>query len=297
MSDAINAAFQALLASLAPKPTETAARRSHAVSIEQALRQEFPNFNALDEFGSHTKGTAIAGWSDIDYLAKLGRKDIRWGEGIVRSTTTLGRMRDALQRRFSQTEVWLDGAAVVVAFDQGRNAVDVTPGVYDGTTPIDGYPMFLIPDGAADWQHTSPQRHGKYIREEDESAGHKLAGTVRLLKAWKYARASKVPFLGFHVELLLASEGTCRGVKSYAECVRDALRLLRDRAGRSLNDPVGISPRIPIVESQAQLAQLVDAARYGAEQATLATQADDSGYVVEAHRRWNAVFNQRFPAR
>lgn len=297
MSEAINSAFQVMLAGLEPTATETAARRSHATSIEQGLRQEFPNLSGLVEFGSHKKNTAIRSFSDVDFLAKLGRDDIRRAGAYVTSTTTLGRLKDAMKRRFPSTDVWIDGVAVVVAFDGGRNAVDVTPSVYEGTTPIDGYPVFLIPDGLGGWQKTSPERHGKYIRESDDRARGKLSGTIRLLKSWKYVRAARVPFLGFHAELLLGSEAICEGVKSYAECLRDSFRLLRDRGGRALNDPVKLSSRIPLANSDAQAQQVVDAARQAAEQADLALRADAAGDIAEARKRWGYVFNGNFPQR
>ena len=50
------------------------------------------------------------------------------------SATTLERTKQALQARFWQTDVWVDGPAVVVNFGQGDGAVDVVPGVWVGTT-------------------------------------------------------------------------------------------------------------------------------------------------------------------
>lgn len=172
------------------------------------------------------------------------------------------------------------------------------PGVWVGTTGTSPqYPVYEIPDGAGGWWRTSPQRHAKYIRDEDERAGGKLSRTIKLLKAWKYARSPKVPVLGFLLELLIASEGVCVGPKSYQNCLNDAFRLLRDRAGAALNDPLGISGRIAAVNTEAQRQTLTEAARYAADKSSRALDAEVAGRVAEAFEYWKLVFNGEFPSR
>jgi hypothetical protein len=112
-----------------------------------------------------------------------------------------------------------------------------------------------------------------------------------------YARTPNVPFLSFHVELLLASESTCEGIKSYALCLRDAFRLLRDRGGRALNDPLTISGRIPIVYTPVMGRSLVKHATHAVEHADAALRAEESGNLDEAYRQWRIVFNDEYPAR
>jgi hypothetical protein len=290
--------IQTYLGWLEPSPTEVDKRKSHKKTIEQALTAEFKNFNEVLVIGSHTRDTAIHLKSDVDYFAKLGIDDVTRGGSRVSSTTTVDRTKKALQTRFPQTDVRVDGPAVVVGFGSGQGAVDVVPGVWVGTTDTaPKYPVYEIPDGAGNWMRTSPQRHAKYLRDEDEKAKGKLSRVIKLMKGWKYARSPKVPILGFHLELLLASEGVCVGVKSYQNCLLDAFRLLRDREGKALNDPLSISGRIPAAFTDNQRAAVTEAARYAAEKATRAIQAEIAGKVSEAFDYWNLVFNGEFPSR
>lgn len=280
----------------APVAAEVAAARSHARTIEQGLRAEFPSFNRLEIMGSHTRDTAIHLFSDVDYLAVLGVADVRWGDDWRSSSTILGKVKSALQARFPGTDVWVNGPAVVVGFKQGTAAVDVVPGVWTGTTGIDGYPVFAIPDGNGGWLKTSPQRHSKYINESNTAAGGKLVPVIRLLKIWKYSREPSVPVLGFHLELLLAAEKVCVGVLSYRECLLESFRLLRDRGGAALNDPLQISPRIPATTSAAKAEALTNNALYAVDHARRAIEAELSGDIQESFRQWGLVFNGNFPA-
>jgi hypothetical protein len=298
MAKTVYDGIQEYLGWLQPSATEVEKRKSHKKTVEQALTGEFRNFNEVLIIGSHTRDTAIHIQSDVDYFGKLGKDDVTWGGSRVNSGTTLERTKKALQARFQRTDIWVDGPAVVVGFGQGEGAVDVVPGVWVGTTGTSPqYPVYEIPDGAGGWWRTSPQRHAKYIRDEDERAGGKLSRTIKLLKAWKYARSPKVPVLGFHLELLIASEGVCVGPKSYQNCLNDAFRLLRDRAGAALNDPLGISGRIAAVNTEAQRQTLTEAARYAADKSSRAIDAEIAGRVAEAFEYWKLVFNGEFPSR
>jgi SMODS domain-containing protein len=298
MAKTVYDGFQEYLTRLAPSDTEVDKRKSHKKTIEQALMSEFGAFNELLVMGSHTRESAIHVRSDVDYFAKLGKDDVTRGGDRVNSNTTLGRVKKALETRFKSTDVWIDGPAVVVGFGQGAGAVDVVPGVWIGTTGSSPqYPMFDIPDTNGGWRPSAPQRHTKYLRDEDERSGFKLSKTIRLIKGWKYSRSTKIPLFGFHAEMLLASQGTCVGAKSYQNCLFDAFRLLRDRGGASLNDPVGVAGYIAATATETQRLSLVEHAKYAAEKATSAINAEVAGNINDAYYYWKLVFNQEFPSR
>lgn len=298
MAKTVYEGFQEYLERLAPSSTEVDRRKSHKKTIEQALTAEFSAFNELLIMGSHTRDTAIHVWSDVDYFAKLGKDDVTWGGSRVNSNTRLNRVKKALESRFRATDVWIDGPAVVVGFGNGTGAVDVVPSVWVGTTgTTPQYPVFDIPDGSGGWRRSSPQRHTKYLRDEDERAGHKLSKTIRLMKGWKYARTPKVPLFGFHAEILLASESICVGAKSYQNCLLDAFRLVRDRSGKSLTDPTGVAGLIPATATDGQRVTLLDHAKYAVEKATSAIEAEIAGKINDAYYYWDLVFNREFPAR
>lgn len=298
MARTVVEAFKLLLSQLEPTGTEDSARRSHGRTIKQALESKFSSVSKVEVIGSHTRDSAVHVHSDVDYLAVLSAADVTWGGELVRSSTTLERTRAALVGRFPKTEVWIDGPVVIVGFGQGKGAVDVVPAFWSGTvSSTSGYPKYGIPDGAGGWLESSPQYHGKYIKDANDKAVGKLATTAKFIKAWKYARNPAVPCLGFHVELLLASEATCNGARTYGGMLLDAFRLLRDRNGRALNDPLGVSPRIEVIRSEAERKRLVEAATYAADHSARAINAEVEGKFDEAFRQWDLVFNGHFPAR
>lgn len=298
MARDIPQAFKLLLSRLAPTAPEDGARLRHARTIKQGLVAQFSSVNKVEVIGSHTRESAIHVHSDVDYLAVLSKADVTRGGSLVKSSTILQRVRGALDGRFPRTTVRVDGPAVVVAFGRGKGAVDVVPAVWTGTvSQQSGYPKYAIPDARGGWLETSPQYHGKYIKTANERAGRKLAETMRLLKAWKFARQPAIPCLGFHVELLLASAGTCNGVRSYGGLLLDVFRLLRDRRGRGLNDPKRVSPRVDVVRSEAERKRLVTAAAYAADHAERAIRAEAEFKQDEGFRQWDLVFNGIFPGR
>jgi hypothetical protein len=186
---------------------------------------------------------------------------------------------------------------VVVSFGQGRGRVDVVPAYYQGTFKEgDGYPVFGIPDGEGGWRPTSPDRHGKYLREADRVSGFKLSKTVRLLKTWRYARSSAIPCLGFHSELLLAGEHLCAGARGYSSILLDVFTLIASRGGRAIRDPLGISGNVPATRTEVQRNSLVAAAQRAAEGASKAVQFESLGKLDAAYGQWNIVFNGQFPA-
>jgi len=289
--------FKLYLSRLAPTTPEDDARLRHGRTIKQGLASAFASVSKVEVIGSHARDSAIHLHSDVDYLAVLSKADATRGGSLVSSTTILKRMRAALDDRFPNTAIRIDGPAVVVAFGQGKGAVDVVPAIWTGTVSAhSGYPRYKIPDSNGGWIETSPQYHGMYIKAANEKAGGKLATTTRLLKAWKFARQPAIPCLGFHVELLLAAEGTCNGARTYGGLLIDAFRLMRDRAGRGINDPKRVSPRIDIVRSEAARKSLVSAATYAADHAERAVRAEAEFKLDEASRQWGLVFNGEFPS-
>lgn len=158
MARSVGEGIQALLSRVEPLESELEKRRSHRRTIEQGLKSSFSGFNQVQVIGSHTRATAIHVWSDVDYFAMLGAPDIMWGGGRVDSRTTLKKTKAGLEARFTGTDIWIDGPAVVVGFGGGGGAVDVVPGVWAGMTASSPqYPVYLIPDGAGGWAQTSPQ--------------------------------------------------------------------------------------------------------------------------------------------
>src|SRR5205085_9031744 len=103
-----------------------------------------------------------------------------------------------------------------------------------------------------------------------------------------------IPLNSFHAELLLAREGISVGAKSYAVCLNDALATLANRACRQFQDPLGISGLIKAAYTEPMQKHAADAALYSAQRSYNAIMAEQEGYLREAVRLWEIVFNDKF---
>lgn len=287
----VSDAFKSLLGRIAPRQTEIDAAERHIAIIRKRLAEAY-TLKGFVRAGSYSRGTFIRGSSDVDLFAVVTRDDVRWGRGYMKSETMLNNFRQELSARFRSTDVSRDVHAIVLRF--GDCQVDVVPTFFAGMTSAN-YPMYAIPDGRGDWMTTSPAHHNAYIRQADEASRSKLRGTAQLLKFWRECRQSPVPISSFHIEMVLASEGTCRGIKSYAECLTEVLQGLAQRECRGLQDPLRISGLVPAVKSSAGREPALDSVKYSREHAKLALQAERYGDFREAHRQWDIVFRGHFP--
>jgi len=234
----------------------------------------------------------------------LNVQEVRWGDGWMSSDTVLKNVREHLQGRYTTTEIERDGEAIVVNFADGSYPVDIVPAVYAHSEPVSfngaeikKYPVFKIPDGEGGWMFTSPLAHAQYLQIQNRRSGGKLYNVVRLLKFWRSCRSPRIPLNSFHVELLLASQATCIGAKSYGQCVYEAFAELNRRECRALQDPIGISGMVKAAGTDAKKERVQDAVYFSLQHAASALDAEDDGDTVEALRQWDIVFNYQFPKR
>lgn len=290
--------FAALLGNLQPTAAELSAYAGHRRTLETRLRQQFAT-PAVEVIGSHSRGTAIRGASDMDMLVRVPREVAVWGGSLKSSQTVLQNIREALTDRYTSTDIRRDGQAIVVNFAGGARNVDVVPAVFggmlDAQNGIRQRPLFLIPDGTGQWLHTSPQAHGAFIEAADARSRGKLKYAAQLLKFWRHCRTPAIPALSFHFDMLLAAEGIAEGAKSYQAILVEFFDLLRRRGCRALQDPIGISGYIPAAKTTRQQADLLEAANSAYVRAYKAVNEEAAGKFDEAARYWNIIFNDCFP--
>lgn len=142
---------------------------------------------------------------------------------------------------------------------------------------------------------TGPQTHNKYIQSADARSTGKLKNVAKLLKWWRICRSPSIPLNSFHVELLLAQEGPCVGVKSYQSCLYEALLLLYRRECRGLQDPCGVAGLVKACDSESKRTRTQAAIHDSAWHAEKAIEAEAAGKISEAYGRWDQVFNGSFP--
>jgi hypothetical protein len=285
--------FQTLLERIEPLSTELAAAYRHTASVKTRLAKSF-TLKKFVVIGSHARGTAIRGWSDVDFFAVISRDDVRWGDVYVRSSTTLDRVRDDLSNRFWQTVTARDGQAIVLQFGSG-SSVDVVPAFFwkMGTK----HPIYQMPDGTSEWMPTNPEVHGAYLRRANLASGGKLLRTTQLLKFWRECRQPRIPLSSFHMELVLATEGVCTVGRTYAECLAAAWQALAERECRSIRDPLQIAGLIPAAKTMAQQEQVLRSVLFARDHALAALAAEADGDYQEALRQWDIIYNGCFPLR
>src|SRR5690349_9781897 len=105
----------ALIARIQPSELELNTARLHMATVRARLQATYPEGRMI-VIGSHPRGTAISGVSDIDGLFIVPRDSARWGGELVSSRTVMARVRESLQARFQRTGVRGDQQAVVVEF-------------------------------------------------------------------------------------------------------------------------------------------------------------------------------------
>ena len=285
----VNDWFQNLLSRIQPLQSEIDKAEGHAQTIKSRLEKSF----GLRKFllvGSHSRGTAIRGFSDVDFFSLIAREDVKRANGYVSSATVLENIKKSLSDRFTDTDMRIDGQAVVVQFNGGDFSVDVVPAIFREMS-ANNWPTYFIPDGYGDWMKTSPEIHNRYLKDADEKSRGKLKFVTQMIKFWKENRNPSVPISLFHTELLLAAFLVCAGVKSYAECITEAFQLLAKRNCGAFRDPVNISGNVNAANTEAKRIYTLDKVIYARDHGKKAMYAENQNDHDEAIRQWKIVFN------
>ena len=281
--------FRSLLEALQPTKREADAITRHQIVLRSRFGTALSAYAPL-RMGSYTRGTAITRSSDLDLLLRFPAEVRKRGNTIVSSYTVLDSVRLQAQARLPQTNVGRDKQAIVIGYADGAR-VELVPAFF---LSFDKHPVFDIPDGTGWWMPTSPERHGSFIQKANKASGSKLKGVAQLMKFWRYTKLTPIPLGSLHLELVLATERTCIGAKSYSECLSSTFKALAQRSGAALRDPV-LGGLIMAVNTDAKRETLTAALEHGAIHSGRAFRAENSGDTQEAIRQWNIVFNGGFP--
>lgn len=288
----ISESFQLLISRIQPLESENQAARQHLATIRTRLETEF-EVSKCFPIGSFARGTSIRGFSDTDLLAVFRKTVFTRGDNLINSDTALEKVRVALAERYPNSDVYKDGIAIAVSFSDGRH-VDVVPGVFDSMYK-EKWPVYLIPDGSGTWMQTSPSLYDAYLSDANTASGSKMIYVAQLMKFWRECREPRIPLSSFHIEMVLAYEEVCKGVKSYADCMLEILRSLARRECRAMRDPYGIAGNIPAVKTASQLERALASVTNSRDHAESAVSADLRSDLAEARRQWDIVFNTKFP--
>lgn len=287
MPRTIDEGFRDFLQKLTPSSYESEAAKRHRASIEQCIRA---NFGLLRFWrtGSFGNGTSISGYSDVDYMASIPTKNLHGN-----SSTSLSKIRAALDKRFPKTEVRTSCPAVVVPFGtDAKETTEITPADSIGTA--NGFNAYDIPDCMGGWMKASPDAHNDYVRSIDNKLSHKLKPLIRFIKAWKYFQ--NVPISSFYLELRVAKYASDENTIDYSIDLRSVFALLNDRALAQIQDPMGVSGLISPCRSEADLLSAKSKVATALTRATKARAAESSGNIKGAFDWWDLLFAGQFPS-
>lgn len=286
MPRTIEEGFEGLLSKLKPQATESDAAKSHRASIEACLKNNF-GLSRFVRIGSFGNWTSISRYSDVDYLACLPTNQL-----TQISTSTLVKVRGALDIRFPNTGVAVNCPAVVVPFGTRKSEItEIVPADYVGDS--NGFKVYEIADCAGGWMKASPDAHNAYVRAVDDKLGGKVKPLIRFVKAWKFFRA--VPISSFYLELRVAKYASNEKAIVYDIDVRNVLKLLWDGQLADMQDPKGVSGYIPACKSAATRADALSKLERAFTRADKARDAATSGNISEAFDWWRLLYNDEFP--
>lgn len=291
---AVQRRFQTLIDWITPGVNEQSIFAKHRATVTARLNRVFVA-HQVRPIGSYTRKTAIARDSDLDLMLVLKTAEVKWGDGWKSSTTVLNEVRERLQQRYQTTGIVRDEQAIVIDFADGQNPVEVVPALFTGIE--NGAPVYSIPNGGGGWMETSPDAHNKLITQADVHGGGKLKNVVKILKYWRVCRTPALPLNSFHLELRLAEEDVCVGVKTYGRCLYDAFRSLDAHHCSAIRDPRGISGLIAAASSDAKRERVRAAVADSLSHARTALLAEQNGDGQTAIYQWTLVFNGGFPQR
>ena len=288
----ISQSFSKLIERIQPTPVEVSSAKQHLGVIKTRLETVFA-LSSCRITGSFNRDTSIRGFSDTDLFAVFRKAEFTRAGSIISSTRALENIRLQLLARYPSTPLGRDGMAITIKYSDGQ-IVDVVPALFESMFK-ERWPIYLIPDGIGGWMRSCPSLYDAYIKQADDQGGGKLKYVAQLMKFWRDCRSPRIPLSSFHIEMVLASEEICKGVKSYSACFRDLLRSLAERNCRAIRDPYQISGYISAVKTANQM-DIADASvrnsRNHANDALVAESYD----VTEARRQWKIVFNGNFPS-
>ena len=184
-----------------------------ADEVETVLRRQLGNNHRLDVSGSLTKGTYVAGVSDIDFLF------IPDDPAMVRKSPTLiqRRLFGALQEGCLNLQVTLDKNAVVIT--ENDILVQIVPALRE----TQGF-RFPTHDGSG-WLKVNPSLFSLKLSEVNERLKGKLVCSIRIAKVILSSLPQELRLKGYHLEVLAGS--TCERYAGEVSLTAILLHLLK----------------------------------------------------------------------
>ena len=278
MSATASSMLESLIRSMTPNEAARSDAAKHRKEIEEWLKTDL-GILRMRETGSWHHGTALDGFSDVDYFVSM--RDSRPSS----STTALEDLRASLSRGIPGAHVSIDRPAVRLRYFEDGPDVEITPAYIRETDDYD------IPDpDSTGWIRSNPAVHLEYVDRAQQETDGRAKGLIRLVKTWK--SCNNVPLSSFYLEMRTAQYALNNKPIIYDWDLRDFFKSLANSGLREMNDPTNYGRRITTGTSN--LAESITA-KYAVEEAPrlarLAREAaeDSDHYTAIYHLR--TLFN------
>lgn len=240
--------------------------------------------------GSYGRGTAIAGFSDLDMIFQLpdtvkGRIDRYLGNG---QSALLQEIKGKIQKTYWNTDVGGDGQVVVVKFSDGMK-FEVVPAFKNDDD------SYTYPDAnsGGSWKKTDPIPEINTVASADKNTSGDMKRLCKMMRAWK--NKWNVPMGGLLIDtlaykFLLDWEYTSMGYLFYDWMTRDFLKFLSEEdPDKSYWFALGSNQivwRKGKFEAKAKKAYKI---------ALEAIDYESSGYNYSANNKWRDIYGTKFP--
>lgn len=278
MSETASSMLESLICSMTPDKAARSDAAKHRKEIEEWLKTDL-GILRMRETGSWHHGTALDGFSDVDYFVSM--RD----SCPSSSTTALEDLRASLSRGIPGAYVSIDRPAVRLRYFEDGPDVEITPAYIRETDDYD------IPDpGSAGWIRSNPAVHLEYVDRAQQETGGRAKGLIRLVKTWK--SCNNVPLSSFYLEMRTAQYALNNKPIIYDWDLRVFFKSLANSGLREMNDPTNYGRRIATGTSN--LAESI-IAKYAVEEAArlarLAREATEDSDHCTAIYHLRTLFN------
>ena len=223
--------LESLIRTMTPDAAARSAAAKHRKEIEEWLMYDLDIIH-MRETGSWHHGTALSGFSDVDYFVSMR------GTRPSSSATALEELRASLSRGIPGAYVSIDRPAVRLGYFEDGPAVEVTPAYLRDTDDYD----IPDPDGTTGWIRSNPAVHLEYVDRAQKETYGRAKGLIRLVKTWK--SWNNVPLSSFYLEMRTAQYALNNNPIIYDWDLRDFFKSLASSGLREMNDPTNYGRRI-----------------------------------------------------
>ena len=230
MSVTASSTLESLIRTMTPDAVARSAAAKHRKEIEEWLMYDLDIIH-MRETGSWHHGTALSGFSDVDYFVSMR------GTRPSSSAMALEELRASLSRGIPGAYVSIDRPAVRLGYFEDGPAVEVTPAYLRDTDDYD----IPDPDGTG-WIRSNPAVHLEYVDRAQKETYGRAKGLIRLVKTWK--SRNNVPLSSFYLEMRTAQYALNNKPIIYDWDLSNFFKSLASSGLREMNDPTNYGRRI-----------------------------------------------------